>query len=259
MLCARCHIQAFNRLSSKRNQIRTRVMGRSKKYFHFFIYYSKPNSNDEKKKKLQRDISLRFPNTNAIQLQAIATVTITHEEIWISPSSNNPDCLTNKYWQLGDRECLKGDVRWSWGLITWVGWQGQVTGTSGERHGGDKWTVKGSRMDQGIEWGHQHWFIQKLISGDRPGHKGKGSSPSLGLITHWQETDPAWAKVALIRVTLTTFTQTEPDLASVHVVCGKSLNLSLTFTLIIPHSYRCGLTTFSNTMIFLCKHHTGWT
>lgn len=118
--------------------------------------------------------------------------------------------------------------------------------------------------------GYQHWFIQKLISGDRPGHRGTGSSPSLGLITHWQETDPAGAKVALIRVTLTTFTQTEPDLAPVYAVYGNvHLSSSLCRIPSCLHSHTlhwlCFLSVFvlwvdwHSVTIITGKHHTGWT
>lgn len=155
------------------------------------------------------------------QLQAAAKLTITHEEIylqtWIGRLS------ANKYSHLEDREFWRGCkvfLRAHYG----VGWHDQVMGTSGERQGGiselkryRRWIRRWRRWCKG----HQHWFIQKLISGDRPGHRGSGSSPLLGLITQWQVTDPVEVKVVLIWVTLTTFTQTEPDLSSVHTVCGK--------------------------------------
>lgn len=76
-------------------------------YFYFFIYNPKTRSDDETERSCRELENLaQFSK----QLQAAATVTITHQEIWTSKSSDvgKADCPTNKYSQLVDRECCKG-------------------------------------------------------------------------------------------------------------------------------------------------------
>lgn len=91
---------------SNRNQIRTRQMVHvGRLYFYLFICDHNTSRNDETERSCKQHEKLA-PLSK--QLQAVATVTITPQAIWISKSLDMGQAHCPKQILLGDRACCKG-------------------------------------------------------------------------------------------------------------------------------------------------------
>lgn len=142
MPCTRCQIQTFTLQRSNRNQIRTRVKGHAGARGAFIsLFITLKTEAVMKNKEAVKALGILLIYYSYFQTQQnnlSVTIADNHRKrnLDIRVFKHRKDRLSHKQILKIWRRTQLERERWSWGLITWVGWQGQVTGRSGEGHCG---------------------------------------------------------------------------------------------------------------------------